>query len=324
MLRLWPLLALALAWLVPTATQAQERLRLWHAYRGAEEQALQQIVAEFDGSVEVLAVPYDAYGSKLASSIPLGEGPHLYIDAHERLGDYRARQIVAPWPGTNLDEGYVEPATQAVMHEGRVWALPLSLKSLALYVNEDLVAEPPATLEEIERLRGTLGDDVVPLAYEAQSAYAHAALLSAFGGRLFDDETSSYAFVGPAAERSLRRVQALISNGVVVPDADGALVTDLFKSGRAGLAISGPWLASDLDSTGPTVRYRVVPLPRVESEGAPMRPLLTVEVAMLSPEGARRDDAAALARHLASRPSALVRATVARSVSARVDVDPQR
>ena len=33
----------------------------------------------------------------------MGDGPDLFIDAHERLGDYRARALVAP-AGDALDE----------------------------------------------------------------------------------------------------------------------------------------------------------------------------------------------------------------------------
>src|SRR5690606_3971930 len=130
--------------LAPTA-RAEQPVKLWHAYRGAEQQALERILASFDGQVELLAVPYDAFASKLESSIPLGEGPDLYIDAHERLGDYAQRGIVAPLPDSLAaslrSEHYVEKAIAAVTVDGRPLALPLSQKCLALYVNTALVRE---------------------------------------------------------------------------------------------------------------------------------------------------------------------------------------
>ena len=89
--RLGVMLALATLVLValPRLAHAQT-IRLWHAYRGQEEDALRQTLASWSGPpVEVLALPYDAYAAKLSAAIPLGEGPHLFIDAHERLGDYR-------------------------------------------------------------------------------------------------------------------------------------------------------------------------------------------------------------------------------------------
>ena len=58
-------------------------LRLWHGQRGDEEKALQLILQRWDGPpIDVLAVPYDALGSKIASAVPLGEGPDEIGRAH--------------------------------------------------------------------------------------------------------------------------------------------------------------------------------------------------------------------------------------------------
>jgi arabinogalactan oligomer/maltooligosaccharide transport system permease protein len=308
-------------WLLAPVARAEQPIRLWHAYRGDEEQALEIILDSFAGEVELLAVPYDAFASKLESSIPLGEGPDLYIDAHERLGDYAQRGIVAAIPpelaAALTREHYVEKAISAVTVDGRALALPLSQKCLALYVNTALVREPPATLEQLVALADTLPDGTFALAYEARGAYAHATLLAAFGGALLDVETNDYAFEGPAAVRSIEVAVDLLNRGVVPEDADGALVTSLFKSGQAATAISGPWLAADL---GDAVPYRVVLLPIVEETGLRMRPLLTVEAVMLSPKGAKNPDALRLLEHLASPEAAAMRASVARSLTARSDV----
>jgi arabinogalactan oligomer/maltooligosaccharide transport system permease protein len=306
-----------LVWLSSGLAQAKQPVRLWHAYRGTEQQALEQIVAGFDGEVELLAVPYDAFASKLESAIPLGEGPHVFIDAHERLGDFHERGIVAPVPIMLSEAAYAPKLVAAVTIDGELLAVPISQKCLALYINTDLVDVPPTTLEQIAGLRG-LPDGTFALAYEARRAYAHAAVLAAFGGALLDVETDDYAFEGPAAARSLELVASLIAAGVVPEDADGALVTKLFTSAKAATAISGPWLAADLD---PNLAYMVTPLPIIAATGERMRPLLTVEAVMLSPKGATEPDAVRLVEHLTGREAALTRARLARSVPARADVE---
>jgi maltose-binding protein MalE len=57
-------------------------------------------VREFErisgAEVEVLAVPYEAYGAKLAAAVPRGHGPDVFIEAHERLGPYVRDAIAAP------------------------------------------------------------------------------------------------------------------------------------------------------------------------------------------------------------------------------------
>ncbi|KIG16538.1 Maltose/maltodextrin ABC transporter, permease protein MalF [Enhygromyxa salina] len=322
-LRAWtaPVIALLAVVLLSTLAHAEQPIRLWHAYRGAEQQALEQIVAGFDGRVELLAVPYDAFASKLESTVPLGKGPHVYIDAHERLGDYAERGIVAGVPFELEPGAYASKTVAAVTINGQLLAVPLSQKCLALYINTDLVGTAPTTLEEIAALAPALPAGSFALAYEARGAYAHAAVLAAFGGALLDVETNDFGFEGPAAARSLEFVASLISTGVVPEDADGALVTNLFAAGQAATAISGPWLAADL---GDAVPYRVTLLPTIaageQGAGERMRPLLTVEAVMLSPKGAADPDALRLVQHLSSAASAQVRAEVARSVSARADL----
>ena len=314
------LLLAAVIAILPRAALAAP-IRLWHAYRGEEEAALKEIVAGWKGEpIELLALPYDAFAAKLQAAIPLGDGPDLYIDTHERLGDYRARRIVAP-AGDALETpgAFTALALDAVTMDGEAWAVPLSQKCVALYVNTALVRDVPADLEGIVALQPSLPPGVFALAYEAQGAYVHSAILSAYGGALLGPN-DQFGFIGPGPERSVALVERMIASGAVPEEADGSLVTNLFKGGRAAFAISGPWLAADLGSGPGVVPYRVVPLPRVAETGQPMRPLLTVESVMLSPDGAKRPEARALARLVAGAGAAEIRQRRARTITARADV----
>lgn len=313
-------LSLALTALLPARASAAP-IVLWHGYRGDEEKALQAIVNAWKGgeAVEVLSVPFNAYGDKLRSAIPIGEGPDVYIDVHERLGDYRSRGIVAPVGDALEAEGaFMGPALAAVRLENQTYALPISQKCVALYVNADLVKTVPPELEGIAELKGSLPPGVFPLVYELQNTYFHASVLGAFGGVLLT-EKDAFGFVGEGAERSLRLVRSLVDKGAVPMDADGALVTTLFKSGRAAFAISGPWLANDFGDT--KLNYYVAPLPRVRATGQPMRPLLTVESVMMSPKGAARSEARALVKWIAGAEAARIRTRIARVPLTRADVD---
>jgi arabinogalactan oligomer/maltooligosaccharide transport system permease protein len=302
------------------ACEVPPSLVVWHSYRGQEEKTLvalaKQYEAEHGMRVELLALPFDAYSSKLTAAVPHAHGPDLFIDAHERLGIYRRENVVAP-VGDALPEAdvaaYDPAAVAAVTLDGQRWAVPLSTKTLALYVDDDLVRSVPP-LEDIPGLRASLPAESYPLAYEAENPYYHAAILSAFGGRLLGAD-ESYGFVGPAAEQSLALVQRFIADKTIPADASGALVKQLFASGRAALAIDGPWLAADLP---PGLHYHVQPLPLRTAGGHAMRPPLTVESVMLSPTGAARPEARALARWLGGEASAVERATLAHQVVANV------
>ncbi len=303
---------------------AAEPVTVWHAYRGDEEAALEQALAEFAEaqrsrgapvSISTLAIPYDVFASKLSAAVPLGDGPHLFIDSHERLGDYRKRDVVAPVGDALEEDAFLPAALEAVTLDDEAFAVPLNLKSLALYVNTDL-ASAPTSFEAL--LQTPVPPGTYALAYEAMNPYAHAPLLHAFGGTMLHPD-DTFGLVGPEAEASIAFAASLLKMGAVPSDADGALVTNLFRSGKAAYAMSGPWLASDLEGGVP---YEVVPLPPLEQTGRALAPFLTVEAVMLSPKGAASASARALARHLASAPVAANRQQMARIPSARVDVPP--
>lgn len=319
-------LLLALLCLAPGLAAAADPVRLWHAYRDAEQDALVAVIeahtANTGAKVELLQVAHESFGSKLAAAIPMGDGPDLFIDSHERIGDYRLRGLLGPADAAlESDAAFMPNALAAVRQDGVTWGLPLAQKSVALYVNTRLVPleKVPADLEGIAALTASLPAGVYPLAYEAQGAYGHMPLLLAFGGRMLDEQ-QQFAFIGPEAEASLALAKQLVDDGAVPGDADGALVQNMFRSGRAAFAISGPWLASDI--RGADLEYRVVPLPLVRASGRPMRPPLTVESVMLSPAGATRPEALALARHLAGAAAADLRQRKAGALSARSDMSP--
>lgn len=316
-LRALVMLIAAVAILVASGCSEPPRgVVLWHPYRGGEEAALKKVVARFEAErglkVTVLAVPYEAYLSKLQAAIPRGNGPDVFIGPHNRLGEYLRHRLVAPADDAlpDADVALYEPVTvAAVTHDEVRYAVPLAAKCVALYYNTRLLATPPRTLDELAVMKGTLGPGVWPLAYESRSAYYHAALLHAYGGALFDE---GFAMTGPAAERSLEKARELVVERVVPDEASGDLVKTLFTSEKAAAVLSGPWLAGELDGDLP---YAIAPLPSIAGVG-PLRPFLTVDGAFMTPDGATSPDALALARALGGPESAEERAVLGKQVVA--------
>ena len=278
------------------------QVMLWHAYRGAEEQALSHLVNDYNARqsayrVEMLALPYDAFASKLTSAIPGGHGPDLFIFAHERLGGWAREGYVAP-----IETTLRGTVAQALSVDGKVYGLPLSLKSTALFYNKQLISQPPRTLHELQALaeaHTAFGRGEYGLAYPITDFYFHAAFVTGFGGRIFEDGLDT-----PPALKALQYVQFL-SGRVMPEEPTSVLVTSLFNSGKAAMVINGPWFTGEIK---PGIDYGIAPLPIVDETGLPMRPFLTVEAAILS--GRAREPAGALefARFLVSAPSAVVRA----------------
>lgn len=302
-----------LTWVSPAGGQSSRAtVVLWHSYGEREERGLYAAVDAFeraspDVDVELNAIPFGAYASKLEAAIPVRRGPDVFVDAHDRLPSYLEADLIAPVGAIDPAlEGDFDPAHLGALRVGgELFGLPISVKSSVLFVNDALVGERTLeALEDVEALRAELPEGSFPLAWDADDAYQLAALLHAYDGRLLEDD-GRYGFVGAPAEAALAHLRRMLAARVIPEETSYELVRDLFRSGRAATAISGPWFASDLPAD---LRFSVRPLPLVRATGRPMEPFATVEAAMIA-RGARQPDAARrLARFLASREGAIPRA----------------
>jgi len=281
------------------------RLVLWHSYRAAEEAGLLASIALFeqrhpDIKVELLAIPYDAFPSKLTAALPTDHGPDLFVFAHERAAGWARDGRLAPLAG-DADLLGIE----AMTIDGVVQGLPLALKSVALYHNRRLVPRPPATLAELAAIaRANTRAGTYGLAYQFTDFYYHAAFLNGFGGALFEEPGHRPRLATPEAERALAFVRDL--RGAMPEEPTSTLVAALFREGRAAMAINGPWFAGELGG----VDYAVALLP------APLRPFLSVECVLVSRRARQPAAAASLASFLAGRESAVARAVEGRQVVA--------
>ncbi len=310
---------LALLWLVAASPAAAEELVLWHSYRAGEAEALAASVDAFaaahpEHTVRVLAVPAGTFAQKLRSAIPAGHGPDVFIAPHDELGDLVERALVERLPDDVSLTRFLPQTVATVRQREALWGWPMAYKSLALYHRTDLVPAPPEDTDTLIRMaKGLTGDGRFGLAYELGEPYFHAPWLFGHGGRVLDEEGTRALLDSPEAVAAGRFLEVLARDEGVVPvDVNGALVTELFNTGRAAMVLSGPWFLSEI---GPRVPYAIAPLPRVSATGQPARPFLTVE-ALFVARGKLRDSVRTLAEALSSDEHAFLRATKGRQLVA--------
>jgi arabinogalactan oligomer/maltooligosaccharide transport system substrate-binding protein len=279
----WILLLL----LAACGTRAPEvtTVRLWHAYSADERGALDELAARWNAShadirLELVDVPYDAFPDKLGAAIPNGNGPDLFIFAHDRVGDWAAAGLIEPvefWVDEALADRFDLQAISAMAYRGSLYGLPLAVKSLALFWRTDLLPHPPATTDELLEVgRGFTGQGRFGLVYENTKLYAHAAWLHGFGGAVFDAD-GKLSIDTPAARAALDFARTLAA--IVPAEATATLCATLFNEGRAPMALSGPWFVGGI---GKDVPWAVAPLPTVSASGQPAAPFLGAEGVMMS------------------------------------------
>ncbi|MGM0575646.1 MAG: extracellular solute-binding protein [Myxococcota bacterium] len=295
------------------ASAEPEEVVLWHAYRAREKAALEQVVAAFneardDVRIRLQAVPYDPFVDKISITVPRGQGPDVFIFAHNMIGPWVDKGLLAPL-GTRVPQGALEaflPQTvKALVYRKNLYGLPLAFKSLALFYNRALLDEAPETMEDLlTEVKGTQDPDAGTwgFVYEAGLLYNHAPWMHAFGGRVFGEDGQP-ALDTPAQVEALEFARSLHREHRVLPKGINAfMVTSLFNEGKAVACLNGPWFRAEIDEG---VEYGVAPIPSVE--GSPAAPYLGIESVFVSAKSEQKDAAVQVALYLAGEEAAKVR-----------------
>ena len=300
---------------------ASADLVVWHAYRGEEKTAFEKTVAMFneahkaDGiSVRSLAVPFDAYADKITAAVPRGRGPDVFIFAQDRLGGWvEGGQTVEPIDFFIEDEtleSLIPDLMAPMTYRGTVYGLPFNYKSITLIYNKALVANPPKTSAELVATAKKLTDASIGnfgLAYEYSNYFFHAALMNAFGGRVFDPGPTPSVNIPENVKAVNQMMTWYKTDGILPADPSAALIGSLFNSGKAAMVLSGPWFLSEVEEG---VDFGLAMLPTVdEAGGKPMAPWLTVEGIYISAGSKHKEAAYELLTFMVSDEAALVMAT---------------
>jgi maltose-binding protein MalE len=293
---------------------------LWHAYAGNEQKALQDLADELneartDLRLELVSVPYEAFADKITNAIPNGNGPDLFIFAHDRIGDWVATDLIEPiefYVDESLADRYSFDALSAMAYQRSLYGLPLAVKSLAMFYRTDLVAKPPKTTDDLIALRNVLGPDIYPLAYENNDLYGHAIWLHGFGGQVFDD-SGTLVVDAPESIAALEFARSLGRgpDAIVPPGVTATLVSTLFNEGKVAVAFSGPWFIGDIH---PDVPWAVTTLPIVSPTNRQARPFLGAEGVLMSSRAHDKRAAFSVMAYLAGEHAAELRASSARQI----------
>ncbi|MDB4964110.1 MAG: carbohydrate transporter substrate-binding protein family [Myxococcales bacterium] len=317
--RTMPCIALLLAFVLLAGCERKQGVVLWHAYNGAEKDALATTAARWnhehpDRPLELVAVPYGAFADKLTSAIPGGNGPDLFIYPQDRIGDWADSGVLEPlefWVDDARADRFSDEALAAMAYKGSLWGLPVAVKSLALYYRTDLVASPPLTTDALIALTpGMKQRSGYSVAYANVDLYGHAPWLHGFGGTILDD-AGKLSVATPEAAAAMAFARKLVLDGVAPEHAEGPLVATLFNEGKAATVISGPWFVSDIASGVP---WKVTTLPVVSPTGKHAAPFLGAEGILMSARAGDKDAAFAVMDALTSDVAAIERAKLARQV----------
>jgi maltose-binding protein MalE len=242
--------------------------------------------------IQVDIVDFGDMRTEVSTKGPAGEGPDIFLGAHDWLGEMVADGSVAAIDLGNRAGDFTEPSLVATALNGEQYGMPYATEAIAMYYNPDLVAEPPATMAELtaacDDLDASISCLVLPGGNDAGDAYHNQPFITAAGGQLFAyDATAGFdgSTVVIGSEETIEGatlLETLVTDGYV-PSTNYGDAATLFKAGEAAFWITGPWERASLDNPDENTgapNWAVTTLPTYN--GNPMQPHVGIQAFYLS------------------------------------------
>jgi maltose-binding protein MalE len=232
--------------------------------------------------VDITVIDFQDMREQITTQAPAGEGPDVFIGAHDWLGEMVANGIAAPLDLGAASSSFAEVGINAFSTGGSVYAMPYAIEAIALYYNADLVETPPATVEELTTICDDLGDAIdncwgIQGGGASPDAYHNFPFVAANGGYIFGFDpatgfdTSDVGLDSEEAIAGVAGMEQLVADGYIDPiDEDDA--KQLFLDGKQAFFMSGPWWLNTWDEAG--LNYGVTTLPTLND--SPMSPFVGV------------------------------------------------
>lgn len=178
-----------------------------------------------------------------------GAAPDVVRVPNDFAGPFSQLDIIAPvdqlFDATFLAQffpGSLDPAKV----KGILWGVPDNYGNhLMLIYNKSLIAEPPATFEDlIAKAKELTKGDVQGFAYNLNEPFWGAGFYGAFGGWPLDANDQPQ-FNNASFINYLKFVASLKTDGVVPAECDYACADTLMKDGKAAMIINGDWSLGD-------------------------------------------------------------------------------
>ena len=272
-----------------TTTEALPPLLVWADEKRAP--VIQEVGAAFTEQtgveLQVEIVDFGSIKDEVITKGPAGEGPDVFIGAHDWVGELASNGAVASLDlGARASE-FTANSLFALQWDGQQYGMPYATEAIAMYYNPDLVAEPPATIEDLTAACDGLASDisclVVPGGNDAGDAYHHQMFITSFGGQLFGYtegagyDGSTVLINSDETVAGATLLQELIADGYV-PSTNYGDAKNLFTQGEAAFWFTGPWEVGSLNTPADNPgapNWAVATMPTVD--GNPMAPHVGIQ-----------------------------------------------
>jgi len=245
----------------------------WQYFYETKKETIDVIIDLFEKEnpdiiVNQITFPYEDYNVKVAASVPAGVGPNVVNLYYGWLPLYINAGYLQALPEDAFNPEMIEkdffPLVSAAKVDGKYYALPTAVRSLALIWNKDLFKKagldpeiPPKTLDELVEYaqKLTTYDKAGNLVEEGLTAelrgqlhhWVREILIRQFGGKPYSDDNRKVTYNDQSGYDALTFFTDLTEKYKV--GQAGFLTDDVtaFKAGKAAMTIDGSFRIGTLD-----------------------------------------------------------------------------
>lgn len=257
-----------------------EQLVLWSPEAEEQLNAVKKIVKNFEEEtgiqVKVKPVGMLEQTKKLALAGPAGNGPDVFYQPHDRIGDIVAQGLAVPLNlNEDLKQEYSDVAVQAVTYEGKIYGAPAVIETYALFYNKSFISEPPQTLDELFQVaekhtnpsQKQYGFLIEPNFYYTFPFWKN------YGGYVFAMESGKYNIhdIGLNNEGAIQGAsmyQNFYDKNLIPQKLTADILNGLFTDGKAAMVVSGPWNIVPYKEALGAEKVATAPLPDLNGEPA--------------------------------------------------------
>ena len=280
--------SLGLALMMMCASSFSATLTVWEDLDKADSirEFAEQFEKKYGVKVDIKDKDSANHVYEVADLISRGEKtPDIFLIVSDRVGDAMSKGLLAPIDSMEQEHSrYIDTAAALFKVKGKYYGVPRSVEALVVYYNKDVMPVPYETLPEyIDFTQKHKSEGIYGLISKVDNFYYSYGFWGAYGSYVFkqnsEGEFNPYN-IGLDNAKAVKGVSVLydFAKNHVPQSVLGAEgwdnIDDMFKSGKAGAIINGPWTLNKYASAG--INYGIAPLPKLP-DGTPMRPFFGVK-----------------------------------------------
>jgi arabinogalactan oligomer / maltooligosaccharide transport system substrate-binding protein len=247
----------------------------------------------------------DAPG-QIALDGPGGVGPDVFAAGSNVIGNLVVGGHILPVNDPQaLKDQLEEGAIKAVTYDEKVWGVPVTIDTIALYYNKKYVTDPPKTWEDVIKFAQKFNAENPGkhgIAFSPNSYYASPFLFQAPDSLLFGptgDDPKKPNLNTDVARKGLKQLTEL-RKVLNIPgdDLDAAVTDTLFESGQSAMTLTGSWNTAPF--TDAKVDFGVTTMPALAGSDKPAGAFVNSRSMFVSAYSEHPKEAADFAAFLAS------------------------